>query len=126
MWEDCSYLINSLNLILFTAESLKKDLDSVKKAMAVEDYSTDAIKYQLNTVLESLSENPHQPLPELPEQGFTQLDMLTREHRIQEWRDLYASCNSLRRTLAIHSLLESVAELEEYIGRLENMAHEVQ
>ena len=33
---------------------------------------------------------------------------------------------TLRRTLANHSLLESVAELEEYIGRLVNMAHEVQ
>ena len=100
-------------------------MNSIKKAIKVEDYDTATIKDQLNTVLESLGENLHQPLPELPEQGYTQLDMLTREHRMKEWRDLHASCNSLQRTLATRSLLEGVDELEEYMGRLENMAHEV-
>ena len=98
----------------------------MKKAMEAEDYDNDAIKEQLNSLLESLSENLHQPLPELPEQGaFTKLDALTRERRMNEWRDLYASCNTLRRRLAIKPLLEIVIEVEEYVGRLESMAHEV-
>ena len=102
-------------------------MNSVKKAIEDEDLDTDAIKEQLNTLLESLSENLHQPLPELPEQGggFTKLDVLTREHRMKEWKELYASCNDLRRDLATRSLLESVEEMEEYIGQLERMAHEV-
>ena len=98
--------------------------------MKDEGYDNDAIKEQLNTLLESLSEDLHQPLPELPQQdlgggGVTKLDVLTRQHRMKEWRDLYASCNDLRRNLVIKPLLECVVEVEGYIGRLERMAHEV-
>ena len=93
--------------------------------MEVEDFDTDTTKEQLNTLLESLSENLHQPLPKLPEGGFTKLDLLTRERRVKEWSDLYASCNALQRSLATKPVLESMMEVEEYIGRLESMAHEV-
>jgi hypothetical protein len=98
--------------------------------MEDEDYDNDAIKEQLNTLLESLGEDLHQPLPELPAQGLggggvTKLDVLTREHRMKEWRDLYASCNDLRHNLAIRPLQECVMEVDEYIGRLERMAREV-
>ena len=96
--------------------------------MEDEDSDTDAIKEQLNTLLESLSENLHQPLPELPEQGsggITKLDVLTRQQRMKEWRELCASCNALRRSLATRPVRESVEEVEEYVGRLERMACEV-
>lgn len=99
--------------------------------MKDEGYDNDAIKEQLNTLLESLGEDLHQPLPELPQQGLgggggvTKLDVLTREHRMKEWRDLYASCNNLRRDLAIRPLVECVMEVEEYVRQLERMACEV-
>ena len=45
---------------------------------------------------------------------------------MKEWRDLHASCKSLQHNVsATRSLLESVDELEEYMGQLQNMAHEV-
>lgn len=100
--------------------------------MEDEVYDMDTIREQLNTLLESLSESLHQPLPELSKQGlvrggggFTKLDALTRERRMKEWRDIYASCNDLRRNLAIRPVLEVVVEMKEYVGRLERMACEV-
>ena len=124
-WEDCSYRVESLNLILFTIDTLKNGLDSIKKLMEVENYDTETVKNELGEVLDSFSENLYQPLPMLPEQGFTQLDRLTREHRSQEWGALRADCDVLRRELTIRPLLEAVVEVEEYIGRLKSMAYEV-
>ena len=93
--------------------------------MEVENYDNDAVKNQLGEVLDSFSENLYQPLPSLPEQGFTQLDRLMRENRDREWRFLREDCDILRKNLAIRPLLEAVVEVEEYIGRLKSMAYEV-
>lgn len=93
--------------------------------MEVENYDNDAVKNQLGEVLDSFSENLYQPLPALPEQGFTQLDRLMRENREREWTYLRQDCDSLRKNLAIRPLLEMVVEVEEYIGRLKSMAYEV-
>lgn len=98
----------------------------MKKLMEVENYDNDTVKNQLGEVLDSFSENLYQPLPKLPDQGFTQLDKLTRDHRVQEWGALREDCDYLRRNLAIRPLLEMVVEVEEYIGRLKSMAYEVQ
>ena len=93
--------------------------------MEVENYDNDAVKNQLGEVLDSFSENLYQPLPSLPEQGFTQLDRLMKEHREREWGFLRIDCDVLRKDLAIKPLLEMVVEVEEYIGRLKSMAYEV-
>lgn len=124
-WEDCSYRIESLNLILFTVDALKNKLDTVKKLMEVENYDNETVKNELGEVLDAFSENLYQRLPDLPEQGFTQLDRLTREHRVLEWDALREDCDLLRRELNIRPLLEAVTEVEEYIGRLKSMAYEV-
>lgn len=124
-WEDCSYRIDSLNLILFTTERLKNGLDSVKKLMEVENYDNENVKQRLGEVLDSFIEDLYQPLPDLPEQGFNQLDRLTREHRIQEWAALRDDCGLLRKNLSITPLLEMVVEVEEYVYRLKSMAYEV-
>ena len=94
--------------------------------MEVENYEIDAVKNQLAEILDSFEENLYQPLPDLPEQGgFTQLDRLTREHRVQEWTALREDFELLRKNLTIRPLLELVVEVEEYIGRLKIMAYEV-
>ena len=93
--------------------------------MEVENYDNETVKNELGEVLDSFSENLYQPLPELPKQGFTQLDRLTREHRSQEWKALREDCDLLRREMTIRPLLEMVVEVEEYIGRLKSMAYEV-
>ena len=98
----------------------------MKKMMEVDNYDTDAVKNQLGEVLDSLSENLYQPLPELPEQGFTQLDKLLWNYRMQEWTALHGDCDHLQRNLAIYPLIEILVEVEEYIGRLKSIAHEVQ
>lgn len=98
----------------------------MKKLMEVENYEIDTVKNQLAEILDSFEENLYQPLPELPEQGFTQLDRLTREHREQEWAALREDFELMRKNLTIRPLLELIVEVEEYIGRLKSMAYEVQ
>ena len=117
--------MDSLNLILFTVDSLKRGLESAKNGLQMENYDSHAVKGQLSEVLESFSSNLDQPLPELPEQGFTKLDISTREYRMQEWEALHVDCNRLQSNLAAASLSEIVDEVEDYIARLESMACEV-
>ena len=93
--------------------------------MEVENYDNDAVKNQLGEVLDSFSENLYQPLPALPEQGFTQLDRLMRDNRDREWKYLRIDTDALRKDLAVRPLLEMIVEVEEYISRLKSMAYEV-
>ena len=70
-WEDCSFRIDTLNIILFTAEGLQEGVTSVQKMIEVDAYDVDAVKSQIGEVLDMLSENLDQMLPPVPEQGFT-------------------------------------------------------
>lgn len=70
-WEDCTYRIESLNIILFTAESLEEGVKSVEKMMTVDNYDNDAVKSRVGEVLSYFSENLDQRLPPVPTQGFT-------------------------------------------------------
>ncbi len=70
-WEDCSFRIDTLNIILFTAEGLQEGVKSVQKMIEVDAYDVDAVKSQIGEVLDMLSENLDQMLPPVPEHGFT-------------------------------------------------------
>jgi len=72
-WEDCSFRIDSLNIILFTAAQLEEGLASVEKLINIghDGYDVDAVRSQVGEVLDYFSENLDQLLPGLPEQGFT-------------------------------------------------------
>ena len=124
-WEDCSYRIESLNLILFTAESFRKHLDSAKKMIQVGSYDTVAI---LGDMLDFFIENLSQRMPELPKEGYTQLDRLTRDQRMKQWDSIRDDCDSLRRSLTTPEQVEPdkiVDMVEDYINQINNMAYEV-
>ncbi len=70
-WEDCSFRIDTLNIILFTAEGLQEGVKSVQKMIEVDAYDVDAVKSLIGEVLDMLSENLDQMLPPVPEHGFT-------------------------------------------------------
>ncbi len=73
-WEDCSFRIDTLNIILFTAGSLSEGVRNVERMTEVENYDVDAVKSQVGEVLDILSENLDQMLPALPTQGITRYD----------------------------------------------------
>ena len=131
-WEDCSYRIDSLNLIQFIHKSLKSGLDSVKTQMNVEIYNENALRDQLKELLDSFSENIYHALPDLPKQGFTRLDKLTRDHRAQTLSSIRKDCDSIRKRISVSlkngddfSVIEVIEELEQYIAQLKSLAYEV-
>lgn len=65
-----------------------------------------------------------QPLPLLPQQGWTKLDKLKRENREKEWFSLQKEADHLRR--APHKPQDVVDELEDYVLRLRCLAVEPQ
>ena len=86
----------------------------------------DAIKSQLDELLRSFMEKISDSLPELlpgsdGEEGHSQFDVLTREHKVQEWGTLCEDCKSMPAQL----LFQTIEEVEEFIDRLERIAHEV-
>ena len=87
---------------------------------------TDMIKNQLNELLCTFTGRVSHSLPELQsgadgEEGYDQFDALTREHKVQEWKALHEDCKSMPAQL----LLQTIEFTEEFIDRLERIAHEV-
>lgn len=93
--------------------------------MEVENYDNEAVINQLGEVLDQLSENLDQRLPDLPETNFTRLDQLMRDFRNQEWQLLTGDCDHLRTSLPSYPINEIIADCEEFIARLKNLAVEV-
>ena len=91
--------------------------------------NSNTIKTQLNEKLDSFREKVSESLPELslrpdgdkPAAGHNQFDVLTREHKVQEWEALREDCMNVPAQL----LLQTIEEVEEFIDRLERIAHEV-
>ena len=134
-WEDCSYRINSLNLILFTAESFRNHFDSIKKMMQVKR-DLDVVKDDVREMLDEFIKNLSQPIPDLPEKGsFTRLDRLIRDQRDNEWRRINEGYISLRKDLVELNQLDPLDQqdqldqimdgIEDYINPIKNMAYEV-
>ena len=94
---------------------------------AVKNSDTIKLKRQLNENLNSFCTTVSKSLPELSlrpdceELGNNQFDVLTREHKVQEWEALHEDCKNVPAQL----LLQTIEEVEEFIDRLERIAHEV-
>jgi hypothetical protein len=86
-------------------------------------------KSQLEKKLATFHEEILKPLPDLLS-GTTngnqpirhsQFDVLTREHKVQQWEAICKDCKNMSAQL----LLQTIEEIEEFIDRLERIAHEV-
>ena len=99
----------------------------IKKTMRSAVKNSDMIKRQLNQNLDSFCITVSESLPKLSsgsdsdKQGHNQFDVLTREHKVQEWEALCKDCKNMPAQL----LLQTIEEVEEFINRLERIAHEV-
>ena len=92
--------------------------------------NSDTIKDRLQEKLDTFRAKVSESLPELflgspdREQSIiqpSQFDVLTREHKVQEWEALRRDCEDM----PAQQLLQTMEEVEEFIDRLERMAHEV-
>lgn len=106
-------------------DSLVEGIDSVKKYMEVENYENDVVRNMIGEILDGLSESLDQPLPEIPDQGYTRLDKLVWEQREKEWGFLQQDADNLRRNLSLTPHQELLSEVEDYMLRLKAMAIEV-
>lgn len=112
-------------MLLFMVEDLIAGINSIKKSMEVENYDNENVRNMIGEILDKLSENLDQFLPELPQQGFTRLDMLVRERRQAEWDLLREDAENLRRNLSLQPHQELLVELEDFMLRLKALAVEV-
>lgn len=112
-------------MLLFMVEDLTAGINSIKKSMEVENYDNENVRNMIGEILDKLSENLDQFLPELPQQGFTRLDMLVRERRQAEWDLLREDAENLRRNLSLQPHQELLVELEDFMLRLKALAVEV-
>ena len=95
----------------------------------------DVVKDYIREMLDEFITNLSQAIPNLPEKGFTRLDRLIRDQRVNEWRRIYEGCNSLRRDLVNlnqpdpadqRDQLDQIMDgIEDYINQIKNMAYEV-
>lgn len=112
-------------MLLFMVEDLTAGINSINKSMEVENYDNENVRNMIGEILDKLSENLDQFLPELPQQGFTRLDMLVRERRQAEWDLLREDAENLRRNLSLQPHKELLVELEDFMLRLKALAVEV-
>ncbi len=124
-WEDCSYRIESLNILLHMVGRIEDGLKAVSKIMEVENYDNDIVRNEIGEILDNLSEDLDQSLPSLPTQGVTKLDRLTRERRILEWDFIKNDADNLRRNIYENPIQELISEVEDYMFRFKNLAIEV-
>lgn len=97
----------------------------MKRMMEIKNFDIGAVKDELRGHLDSFSEDIYHALPELPAHGFTQLDKLMREHRVDRLMTIRKDCDNLRNNLDDRPLPEVVVEIEEFITCLKSMANEV-
>ncbi len=84
------------------------------------------IKSRLEEKLATFHEEILKPLPDLSSGTnqpirYSQFDVLTREHKVQQWEAIRKDCKNMSAQL----LLQTIEEIEEFIDRLERIAHEV-
>lgn len=120
-----------LKFIRDTGNDLNEGLASIKKSVRSTVRNSDTIKHQLyEKRLASFRAKVSEPLPELssrsrgngqPPVQPSQFDELTRDHKVQEWEALRKD----RENMSAQLLLQTIEEVEEFIDRLERIAHEV-
>lgn len=124
MWEDCSFRIDSLNILLFLVEGLDEAIQRIRKKLSMEIVDLDEVKQDIAVVLDTFGETLDQDLSPLPDHGITSLDKLMYNRRVQEWEAVKFDMGNLRFNLG-KSVEDLVTELEDFQFRLKALAVEV-
>ena len=123
-WEDCSYRIESLNILLFLTTSLDKAVKGIQRKIGEKIVDLDEVRQEIGEILDNLSKSLDQELPTLPTHGITRLDKLVKEKRNEEWNQLRQNVNDMRMQRG-GTIEDLVSELEDYKFRLKTLAVEV-
>ena len=123
-WEDCSYRIESLNILLFLTTSLDEAVKDIKRKIGEKIVDLDEVRQEIGEILDNLSKSLDQELPTLPTHGITRLDKLVKEMRNEEWNQLRQNVNGMRMQQG-GTIENLVSELEDFKFRLKTLAVEV-
>ena len=124
LWEDCSFRIESLNILLFMVEGLDVAIQRIHKKLSMEIVDLDEVRQDIGVVLDSFGETLDQDLPPLPDQCITCLDKLMYKRRVQEWEAVKLDMGNLRFNLG-KSVEDLITDLEDFMLRLKALAVEV-
>ena len=124
-WEDNSYRIQSLNILLRVADRL---LDGIKQVNDLlregKDVSPDKVAQAVINMLEMLMNGLNEPMPELSFDGATELDIQWGKYRDNEVVVLRDEICALMQNVT--EAEEAVEECVGYLNRLKAMAVETQ
>ncbi|XP_062617173.1 dysferlin-like, partial [Saccostrea cucullata] len=124
-WEDISFRLEGLNLMLRIIDTLEANIEQVKIGIKAK-LPTPELAHLLISLLDQLEQDCKKPLPE-PKPGkhiSNELDRLTREYRQFELENIGNSVDKLKQSATdVH---EAVAEVENFLQILRNMAREPQ
>jgi len=123
-WEECSYRIESLNILLFLISSLDEAISGIQKKLGEKITDLDEVRQNIGKILDHLSKSLDQELPTLPTQGINKLDKLVKKKRDQEWYQLRQDVDDMRMHLG-GTIEDLVTELEDFKFRLKALAVEV-
>jgi hypothetical protein len=123
-WEDNTYRIGTLNILLSLSRQLEAGLQECQAIMSKDVSDNTELKEKLSVVLGELVVQLEQPLPALPKDHRTQLDVKMRKLKEEERLALVTEARGLRAKLVQTS--EVVDALEDILARLKNMAYEPQ
>ena len=123
-WEDCSYRIESLNILLFLTTSLDEAVKGIQRKLGEKIVDLDEVRQEIGEILDNLSKSLDQELPTLPMYGITRLDKLVKEKRNEEWNQLRQNVDDMRMQLG-GTIEDLVSELEDFKFRLKTLAVEV-
>ncbi|XP_062590633.1 dysferlin-like [Saccostrea cucullata] len=124
-WEDISFRLEGLNLMLKIIDTLEANIEQVKIGIKAK-LPTPELAQLLISLLDQLEQDCKKPLPE-PKPGkhvSNELDRLTREYRQFELENIGHSVGKLKQSATdVH---EAIAEVENFLQILRNMAKEPQ
>ncbi|XP_061186415.1 myoferlin-like isoform X3 [Saccostrea echinata] len=124
-WEDISFRLEGLNLMLKIIDTLEANIEQVKIGIKAK-LPTPELAQLLISLLDQLEQDCKKTLPE-PKPGkhvSNELDRLTREYRQFELENIGDSVSKLKQSATdVH---EAIAEVENFLQILKNMAKEPQ
>ena len=124
-WEDNTYRIESLNILLHIADELEKKIKGVKDLLREgKDVSPDKVAQAVINMLENLVSGLNEPLPVMSFDGATELDILWGKYREGEVVVLKDEIYALRQNAT--EVEEAVEECVGFLNRIRAMAVETQ
>eukprot|EP00116_Pleurobrachia_bachei_P007712 sb/3467974/ len=121
-WEDNTFRIESLNMILKTIDKLEMNLGKVRLLLRSEAPIEDTAR-QLMSLLDDLISDLSCHLPELPDKGYTDLDQKMHNLRTDDMATIRQEACELKENAV--DIFCTVAEIEGYLSRLQIIAVEV-